>query len=169
MPRTRLIALACAVMLGLTASPASANVAESDWELSPSSPITAPAGVRCAFAVHIEQSVDGVRTRVLATYPDGSVKQREFVGPLVDTVTNMATGASLDVNASGHATIDYNPDGSQTWNWAGPVLMGFAAGHSNHAPGLYLLTGHYTVDISASSRTVRAASGTELDLCAALS
>lgn len=57
----------------------------------PSGPVDVPAGVVCDFPMHSEPIVDEVRTRVLATYSDGSPKRQAFVGDLVVRVTNTAT------------------------------------------------------------------------------
>lgn len=166
----RRIALIAAVVtaFGLAAGSPAAASSSGGWEPAPSSPATAPAGSRCDFAVHLDQVVDDVQKRVLATYPDGSVQREEYKGPLIVRVTNVDTGKSVDVNASGHAFVDYHPDGSYTWSWTGPVLMGFGDA-SNHAKGLYLLTGEYIVDFVDGYRLVRYAEGAERDLCAELS
>ncbi|MDA3649328.1 hypothetical protein LZ318_39685 [Saccharopolyspora indica] len=166
--RTSGVAVLTAVAL---LGPAGSAAAEppGEWVPAPSEPSTAPAGTRCAFDVRVEQLVDEVVKRVVETYPDGSVKREEYKGPLIDRVTNLATGESVEANASGHAFLTYRPDGVVTWDWSGPVLMGFGPGQSNHDPGLYLLTGHYAVDISDDYRLVRRADGEERDLCAELS
>ncbi|MGH3648118.1 MAG: hypothetical protein ACRDTM_13215 [Micromonosporaceae bacterium] len=168
MRRTGLMAVTTAALIALTGGPAFASSPE-PWEPAPSSPVTAPAGTRCDFAVRLEPIIDDVQRRVLERHPDGSVKREEYKGPLVDRVTNLDTGDSIEVNISGHAFVDYHSDGSFTWTWDGPVLMGFGAGQSNHAPGLYVLTGEYEVHFADGNRTVRRADGTEQDLCAALS
>lgn len=169
MKRIAAIGTTMAAVIGVAASPAAA-ASGGDWVPAPSAAWDIPAGARCAFPVHGEPVIDQVRERVLKTYPDGTAEQKEFAGPLVLRVTNTATGASTDVDASGMAIVDYGQDGSTTWRWQGPVFMGFGAGKSNHPAGLYILDGHYTVDISATGyRLVRQAEGTEQDICAALS
>lgn len=156
-------------VIGVAASPAAA-VSGGDWVPAPSAAWDVPAGARCAFPVHGDPVVDQVQERVLKTYPDGTAECKEFAGPLVLRVTNTATGASTEVDASGTAVVDYGRDGSTTWRWQGLVFMGFGVGGSNHPAGLYILDGHYTVEISATGyRTVRRAHGIEQDICAALS
>jgi hypothetical protein len=175
---TPVVAAAAAVTalvtaLGGTPAAAATTAAEnpygdSAWEPAPSAPAEIPAGALCASPIRLEEPIDGVRGRVLATYPDGSPMQEEFVGPLTVQVTNLDTGAATTVNASGHALlVEYHLDGSQTWNWVGPVVMGFRAGRANnHATGLYLLTGKYSAELTATGRTITSAQGTERDLCA---
>jgi hypothetical protein len=170
--RTALVTTTAAALLGLSAVPAAAGsnaYGASGWEPSPSAPADVPAGV-CAFPVHLDFPVDVVKGRVLSTYPDGSVQREAFNGPLLTKVTNVDSGVSTVVNASGSAIVDFQPDGSQLWNVAGPVLFGFRSGFANnHAPGLFVLAGNYTVLIAATGRTVRQAKGTEKDVCAMLS
>ena len=169
MRRTATVVLTAAV-LGLASAPAWAEpTGAGGWEPAPSSPVTIPAGARCSFAVKLEPIVDGVQRRVLETYPDGSVKREEFKGTLIERVTNLDSGASEDVNASGHAYVDHHVNGDVTWSWDGPVIMGFAPGHSNHAPGLFRLTGEFVVDFVSGDRIVRRADGSERNLCTELS
>jgi hypothetical protein len=112
---------------------------------------------------------DVVKGRVLQTYPDGSVKQEQFNGPLTLEVTNKDTNNSVNVNASGAAVVDFAPDGSQVWHTNGPVLFGFRIGaNSNHSAGLFLLTGNFTVEIGPTARNVTDARGSERDICAEL-
>ncbi len=170
MRRTTVVALAAAAAIALGAAPAQADAyGSSGWEPTPDAASDIPAGVLCSFPVHLGIPFDAVKGKVLATYPDGSTEQEVYNGPLVVMVVNTATGAATSVNASGQAVVDYHLDGSQTWHWGGPVLMGFRVGrNSNHAPGLYLLTGNYTVDLSAAGKTVLQADGSERNLCTEL-
>ncbi|MDA3627515.1 hypothetical protein OU415_18880 [Saccharopolyspora sp. WRP15-2] len=167
MRNIRIAGLSAAALVAFAGSAAAEEPGE--WVPAPSKPSTVPAGARCTFGVHIEQVVDEVVKRVVETYPDGLVKREEYKGALIDRVTNVDTGASVEANASAHAFLTYQPDGVVTWDWSGPVLMGFGPGQSNHEAGLYLLTGEYTVDISDDYRLVRRADGEERDLCAELS
>jgi hypothetical protein len=180
MRRTLLVARTSAATLGLAALVATVSLAmpaaadsnaygNSGWEPTPSAPLDVPA-VFCTFPVHVGIAKDAVKGRVLANYPDGSVKQEEFNGPLILPLTNMDTGKSIDVNASGSAVVDFGQDGSQVWHIAGPVLFGFRMGsNTNHQAGLFLLAGKFTVEITATGRTVTEAQGDDRDLCGALS
>jgi hypothetical protein len=164
-------AAATALISVLTASPAVASggpenpYGDSAWFPTPSTPAEIPGGALCAFPIRLEEPIDGVRGRVIATEAE---LQEEYVGPLTVHVTNLDTGASTTVNASGHAhVVTYHADGSQTWDWSGPVVLGFRSGRANNHPaGLYLLTGRYTAELTAAGRTITSAQGTEKDICA---
>src|SRR3954452_19451783 len=114
--------LACAAMSVLllvtapatvaSAAPATAHRSGSGWVPAPTQPFDRAAGVLCDFAVHAEPVVDKVVTRVLATNPDGSTRRAAFKGDLVVRVTNTATGAFYDADASGNAVVNYHQDGS---------------------------------------------------------
>jgi hypothetical protein len=160
-----LAASAAAAVLVATA-PASAAVHQNnarpggEWEPVPSVPFDVPAGVRCDFPVHGEAIVDEVVRMVLQWYPDGSVKREMYTGALLTRVTNTATGASVDKDASGTGLVDYKPGGSLAGNasfqaW-GPVLVGFGQDAGNLPRGLYILNGIYTLTISKDGyRTVK--------------
>jgi hypothetical protein len=167
--RTALAVLAAATVLGAVTPAAADAYGNSGWEAVPGAPSDIPAGVLCAFPLHLDFPVDLVKGRVLATYVDGTPKQIAYNGPLIVSVTNINTGTSTDVNASGSAVVDYQPDGTQIWHWGGPVVMGFRVGYANNHPaGLYWLTGNYSVELASTGRTVIESAGTERDLCAAV-
>ncbi|MCP2324606.1 hypothetical protein HDA40_003113 [Hamadaea flava] len=166
-------ATALITALGVTAAASPAVAAgqpespygDSGWFPTPSEPAEIPGGALCAFPIRIEEPIDGVRGRVIATEPE---LQEEYLGPLTVKVTNLDTGASATVNASGHGhVVTYHADGSQTWDWSGPVAMGFRPDRANnHAAGLYLLTGRYIAELTPAGRTLSYAKGTEKDICA---
>ncbi|QWF82086.1 hypothetical protein [Amycolatopsis sp. CA-230715] len=162
------IALAAASQLGLTAT-ASAAPPGGGWEPAPSAPVDYPAGVRCAFASHAEPVVDKVYGKVLKTHPDGSVALEAYAGPLVERFANVENGKSTLADASGFAVVEYHTDGVQVWHVAGPVMVGFQPGHANHAPGVFILDGLYTLKIAPTYRTVESGHWVERDLCAAVS
>ncbi|HEX6339264.1 MAG TPA: hypothetical protein VFZ85_20080 [Jiangellaceae bacterium] len=162
-----LIAILAGLLAGLVTAPASART--NGWEPAPSAGWELPAGVRCEFPFSGEPIVDEVRRKVLSTYPDGSVQREAYIGDLVLRITNLETGASTDADASGKAVLEYGEDGSVTWHWIGPVMVGFGD-NSNHEKGLFILDGRYTMVIHPDGyREVVYSSGTERDLCAAVS
>lgn len=183
MRRTMVSALALASVL-LAAAPASASPPEPagpaasakpvtegtgrGWEpAAPASPWDLPAGARCDFPVHGEPVVDEVVQRVMDTHPDGSPKLVAYKGDLVIRITNTATGASYDADASGSAVVEYRTDGSQFWYVAGPVLVGFPEDGGNMPRGLYIIDGVYTLDIGSDGyRRLNMVHGTTTDLCA---
>jgi hypothetical protein len=179
MRRTLSLAAAAAAVL-VAAAPASAVVhpenahPDPEWERVPSAPFDVAAGVRCDFPVHGEAIVDEVVRMVLQRYPDGSVKREMYTGALLTRVTNTATGASVDKDASGTGVVDYKPGGSLAANatfeaW-GPVLVGFGRDAGNLPRGLYILNGIYTLTISKDGyRTVKwKVDGGADDICAEL-
>jgi hypothetical protein len=166
-----LVAAAAAVLL--TAGPASAATrtdGDEGWVPAPAGPFDQAAGVTCDFPLHGEPIVDEVMKKVLATYPDGSPKSEIYTGALIIRVTNTATGASVDADASGTAVIDYLPGGSfassSTWHVAGPVLVGFREGGGNLPRGMYILNGIYTLKFSDTGyKTVKFRVGGADNLC----
>lgn len=146
-----LVAAPAASATGSTATTTAttATIGSGGWVPAPSSPFDREAGVLCDFPVHGEPIVDEVRKRTLVANPDGTPRSELWVGRLVIRVTNTATGASVDSDASGSAVITYGADGSQFWAVAGPTQIGFRAGGGNLPRGLYRLDGVYTLAFDA--------------------
>jgi hypothetical protein len=171
MRRTIFLAAATAAVL-VTAVPASAGVDAAasvdkraatqtggEWIPVPSAPFDLAAGVRCDFPVHGEPTVDKVQKMILKRFPDGSTKQEMYVGALIFRVTNTTTGASVDVDISGTAVVNYKPGGSNfnnaTSHIQGPILLGMPEGGGNLPRGLYAPNGIYTLTVSETGyRTV---------------
>lgn len=156
-------------MVVVAPAPAHAG-AGGGWVPVPSGPVDVPAGVVCDFPMHSEPIVDEVRTWVLATYSDGSPKRQAFVGDLVVRVTNTATGAFVDVDASGSGLVVYQPGGTlttnSTWYAVGPAGFGFREGGGDHPRGLWVFDGVYTVAFDANSfKTVTIYRGSERNVC----
>ena len=170
-----LAAAAAAAIVVLAAVPASATVnagtsavaqaatggGSGEWIPVPSAPFDQPAGVTCDFPIHGEPLVDEVVRMVLKTYPDGSPKREMYTGALIFRVTNTLTGASIDVDISGSAVVDYKPGssfgrpGSSALVY-GPILLGMHEGLGNLPRGLYVPNGVYTLTINDSGfRTVK--------------
>jgi hypothetical protein len=140
------------------------------WVPAPSAPYDQPAGARCDFPIHSEPIVDHVRTKVLATYPDGTTKREAYVGPLEVRITNTASGASVEVDLSGSSVIEYQPGGTlttnSTWYDAGPALFGFKEGGGDHPRGLWVFDGLYKVEFGPTAyKTVTIYHGTEHNIC----
>lgn len=137
---------------------------------APSAPYDMPAGARCDFAVHVEPIVDEVRTRVLATFPDGTTKREAYVGDLVMRVTNTATSNSVDVDLSGSAVVEYQPGGTlitnSTWYLVGPAMFGFREAGGDHPRGLWVFDGLYKIEFGPTGyKTVTIYHGTEHNVC----
>jgi hypothetical protein len=171
MRRFLLVALvAIAALTVPTAASASTNTGGDGWVRVPAGPFDRPAGVLCDFPIHVEPIVDEVVMKVLETYPDGTSKAEAYKGALIDRVTNTATGASTDVDASGSAIIAYQPGGTfamnSTWYVIGPVLVGFRDGTGNLPRGLYRINGVYTIAFSDTGfKTVNMLIGSEHNVC----
>ncbi|WP_432103575.1 hypothetical protein [Streptomyces sp. bgisy091] len=155
-------ALACAAPAASASSPLSLE----RWEPAPSAPFDVAAGVRCDFPVHGEPVVDEVVQRVLSRHADGSPKVVAYKGDLILRVTNTATGAHWDADASGSARVTYATDGSQYWQVLGPVLVGVGEGRGNLLRGLYIIDGIYTMEISSDGyKTVNMLRGERTSIC----
>ena len=129
-------------------------------------PYDAPAGLLCDFPIHWDIVVNQVRTKVVATYPDGSAKRQLAVGALFLRVSNVDTGANMLVDASGSAVINYGTDGSMRWFVVGPVIARLAAGTSNEPRGLYTINGVYRIAFSPTNfKTITLIHGTIHNLC----
>lgn len=167
----RLIFVVLAVVAVIfTATPASAGAAGGGWVPVPSAPWDVPAGARCDFPVHMEPIVDEVRTKVLATYPDGSTKREVYTGDLIMELSNTATGAVTEVDASGTAVVEYAVGGTlitnSTWYVVGPALFGFRENGGNRPRGIYVFDGLYTIEFDATAyKTVTMYHGTERNVC----
>ncbi|WP_218577648.1 hypothetical protein [Phytohabitans rumicis] len=163
-----------AAVVAVVVAPAPARAATGGgWVPAPSAPVDVPAGVLCDFPMHSEPLVDEVRTRVLATHPDGSPKRQAFVGDLVVRVTNTATGAYVDVNASGSGLVVVQPGGTptrnSTWYAVGPAGFGFREGGGDHPRGMWVFDGVYTVAFDANSyKRVTIYHGSERNICTEL-
>jgi hypothetical protein len=155
--------------LVLAAVLAAATTGVPTWHPAPSSPIDIAAGARCDFAVHMDPIDDEVQELDLATYPDGSPKKAVFAGRLILRLTNGSTGRTYDADASGSAIVGFGTDGSQHWQWIGPVLVGFGAANTNHAKGIYVLDGAYDFQVNADGSRIIHGAGHETDVCAELS
>ncbi len=148
MRRTLLITIAAAAVTtagGVT--PASASP-DGGWVPEPIPPYDAAAGVLCDFPVHYDVLVNHVRTKVVATYPDGTPKRQLATGALLLKVSDTDTKASTVVDAGGSAVIDYGTDGSMVWHVVGPVIARLAEGSSNLPRGLYTIDGVYRIAFS---------------------
>lgn len=171
MRRTLLIVLIAAATLVGGAMPASASTATgtrsgNGWVPVTYGPYDAPAGLLCDYPVHWDVLVNHVRTKVVATYPDGSPRRQLAVGALFLRVSDVDTGANTVVNASGSAVINYGTDGSMLWHVVGPVIARIPDGGGNLPRGLYTISGVYTVAFSPTGyKTITLVHGSIHDLC----
>jgi hypothetical protein len=104
-----------------------------------------------------------------STLPDETVVDK-VEGSAFVTVTNEATGKSLDYNISGPGTLTTHPDGSFSLDVHGPNLLWTTVANSfPGVPQLAYTNGHVLVDVNASGTTTSySLSGNSVDVCAAL-
>jgi hypothetical protein len=133
----------------LTALSLLSGPSSSGWTPAPTPPFDRVAGEVCDFPVHAQPIVDHVVTKVLASYPDGTIRRDAFKGPLIIRVTNTLTGKYFDADASGSAIVDHATDGAQTWYAVGPMMVNFREGAGNRPRGLYIIDGVYRLVITA--------------------
>jgi hypothetical protein len=137
------------------------------WEPTFQGPITAPAGVVCTFAI----SAEPVRQHMLIRYhydDAGTVDGYQVTGPLVARITNVETGASVELNLASFGTVTLNPDGSYDAVVEGNFLVFFTSGESP-SNELLLLVGRTVLHGSATgTKTLVSASGRTEDLCQTL-
>lgn len=159
------VVMVTALLVGSTPAQA-AGGSHGGWVPAPSTGFEQPAGARCDFAIRAEPTRDEVRKLVLATYADGSPKRELYAGDLIVRYTNLSTGASTLVDASGTALIDYGTDGSMTWYVVGPAIFGFRADGSSLPRGMWLIDGVYTIAFTPTfQKTVTMIHGTSHNIC----
>jgi hypothetical protein len=149
MKRTFIVVLAAAATLLAGAGPAAASSTTSTggWVPAPTPPFDIPAGDVCDFAIHGEPVVDQVKTKVVATYPDGSKRVELARGALILRITNVDNGVARLEDGSGSGLFRYAKDGSFTVDIVGPLLISFRRDLSNISHGLYALDGVYRIAI----------------------
>jgi hypothetical protein len=101
-----------------------------------------------------------VNRSVITTYSDGTVR---ITGTFKQTLTNLTTGKSIDVNASGPVIIETHPDGSSTETDLGRRFL--------RPPGRLLLTTGQVIwefDAQGNTTSFTQVGGTSQDVCALL-
>jgi hypothetical protein len=150
------------------AAPASAS-SPAPWQPFHAAPFTEAAGDVCAFALRADIVTDHELFRTLASYPDGSPREQEFVGPLVIRYTNLSTGASVERNLTGTAYFFFDPDGTIHGHGLGHIGFTVHAGNVTPPPGEYIITGSYDFVLNADgTRTFSVQGGTVENLCTTL-
>lgn len=164
------VAAVAVVLTAFGATPAQAVSGPEPWQPYRATDFVAPAGKYCAFDLAVEAIADEEEYRVVTRYPDGAERVLEFRGDLVTRFTNLATGASVVRDLSGHAWLEYYPDG-QTWksfSGIGPFSFGFRA-EDDYPQGYYRFDGVTVITLAADgTRTLRYTSSEE-NMCDTLS
>jgi len=125
-------------------------------------PIEFGAGDVCAFPIHILG--DGKQN--VLDFPSG---REMIVGQGSITVTNVATGASIELPQSGRYAETLLADGTVKIETSGQILF-FLLPHDVGGPALTLATGHSVLilDIGADVVTSLRSSGRSTDVCTML-
>jgi hypothetical protein len=111
----------------------------------------------CSFDVARHVVID---RSVITTYSDGTVR---ITGTFKQTLTNLDTGKTIFVNASGPVIIETHPDGSSTEIDLGRQFL--------RPPGQLLLTSGRVVwefDAAGNTTSFTQVGGTSQDVCALL-
>ena len=165
----RVLAAAATVAAVAAVAPSAAADSPSPWQRYYSQPFTDAAGVVCPFALHGDIVSDHELFRNLQTYPDGSPKEQEFVGPLVIRFSNVSTGASVERNLTGTGRWFYDPDGTTRGHGVGHFGLGVHIGNPTSPPGEWVLTGTFDFVLRADgTRDFTMQGGTAEDLCKTL-
>ena len=166
--RRVLTGIAILVTTGAIATPASA-ASPAPWQPFRSEPFTDAAGEVCPFAVRGDVVSDHELMRTLASYPDGSPQEQEFVGPLLIKYTNLTTGASVERNLTGTGYFFFDPDGTIRGHGLGHIGIAVHTGNVAPPPGEYVLTGSFDFVLNSDgTRSFDVQGGTVENLCTTL-
>lgn len=168
--RNLAVAAVAAVLTALGATPAQAVSGPEPWQPYRATDFVAPEGKYCAFDLAVEAVVDEEEYRVFSRYPDGAERVLEFRGELVTRFTNLATGASVVRDLSGHAWQELYPDGL-TWksfSGIGPFSFGFRA-EDDHPQGYYRFDGVTVITLAEDGTRTLHVTGAAENLCETLS
>ena len=170
-PMTRRIRLGAAAVIALIIATTGAAQAEGNAHRVPvhNTPIDLPADI-CGFPIHLGVVYD--REWVEQTdNPDGSTTMR-VAGPLINSLTNMNTGATITYDNGGPGTLTRYPDGHVTFDFRGHSMAWIRAEHQARLakPALRLTVGHVVGTQDTSGNIVELSStGRTVDGCALLS
>ena len=128
-----------------------------------------PAGLACSFEVAAQPVINKEFTKTFPPEPNGDVVVL-INGRLVEQVTNVSTGRSITVNISGPATEVLHSDGSVTLTARGSSFLILFPTDITPGPAFLINTGRYVATFNAAGQeTLISQSGTQFDVCAALS
>jgi hypothetical protein len=128
-----------------------------------------PAGEACSFEVAVEVVSEDLYSRVLARYPDGSVRAEQFTGPLLMDFVNTTTGARVQHDLSGEGAQTYTAAGAPLrFIGVGPFGTGFGP-DDDYPAGVYVLDGIPVVKWSADgTKSMELDLGSEPNVCTEL-
>jgi hypothetical protein len=169
--RLRRVLAAAAAVTGIATAVVPTAMADSPnpWQPFHEEPFTDPAGLVCSFALHGDIVEDHELVRTLQSYPDGSPKEQEFVGPLVIRYTNLSNGVAVDRNLTGTGFFFFDPDGTIRGDGRGHIGLGVHIGNTTSPAGEWVLTGRFDFVLAADgTRTFNVQGGTQENLCETL-
>ena len=164
---TILVGLVVCVLGAVTASPALANN-DPHRVFLPAGPVDLPVGF-CRFPTHYEVVANKEYGKI-TTLSDGTLIIRE-TGALKLRATNVRSGKSVLLNASGPGTITIYPDGSLTIDGTGHwLLFNLAADAASFGlPAVILTSGHVHQALDPAATPIAlSVTGHVTDVCAAL-
>ena len=128
--------------------------------------VTLPPDQRCGFTVQAHFS--GIVIDISYTDTQGVFHDSETFPQGRLTLTNIATGKSITVNASGPLKLTVNPDFSFMFVGRGnqPFDLAPDSSYPNSAPGWFLLNGRFVWFVDANGVSTFTETGTTTNLCA---
>ena len=128
----------------------------------------------CGFPVVLEDTFAAGQTQIFPVDRDGN-QRLQTGGGYRSTLTNMTTGATIEITYFGHLEYTYRPDGLLELRTSGQVLHWYTAEDAAFAglgaAGIYLVTGHSVMLADAATNVlVEPAThrGRVTDICALL-
>ena len=139
------------------------------WQPYDQAEFSWPAGEACSFEVAVEVVSEDLYSRVLARYPDGSVRAEQFTGPLLMDFVNTATGARVQHDLSGEGVQTYTAAGAPLrFIGVGPFGTGFGPA-DDYPAGVWVLDGIHVVRWSADgTKSMEVDLGPETNVCTEL-
>jgi hypothetical protein len=134
----------------------------------PAGPVDLPVGY-CSFPTHIDVVANKEYGKI-TTLPDGTTIIKE-TGTFKTRATNVGSGKSVLLNASGPGTLTFYPDGSVTVHGTGHWLIFNLATDAAPfgLPGVMLTSGRLHEELDPSGTpTALSVTGRATDVCAAL-
>lgn len=118
----------------------------------------------CGFAVRIETT--GFIVRITWVDQEGNGRRIEAAPQAKQTLTNLETSETIDLNIAGPSQFTFNQDGSfrfvgtGTWSWTNNIDTG--------EPGLFLTEGRFVAALDSAGNFSFSRVGNMVDLCARL-
>jgi hypothetical protein len=151
-------------------------VAAQGPERFPNEPVTLGPDVfagTCAFPVQLVDTFAAGNTKLFPVDENGDQRMLS-TGGYRSTLTNLATGESIDIKYFGRLDYVFRADGTVDLSVSGGSLNWFTAGDalSTLGQGIWLVHGHVTARLDAETFFVlepERVTGNVMDICAALS